>query len=174
MALLLEHEWNAWYDHATPGRTAKDYDKGLFTLCTVQSVEDFWGCFNNMPALHTLDHKCGFHFMLKGVKPAWEDTANKPGGIWKIRVKKDDAACVWKEILMALVGDTYKDSIAVDINGISITNKQSEYVFTLWISKDVQAADVIQYFLDLAPHVTLVADPFYQSCSMLLQSSSKY
>ena len=94
MSLLLEHEWNAWYDHSTPGRNAKDYDKGLLNMCTVTSVENFWGCYNNMPPLNSLDLKCGFHFMLKGVKPIWEDASNKIGGIWKIRVKKEDASNV--------------------------------------------------------------------------------
>lgn len=169
--MLLEQEWNAWYDHSTPGRSAKDYDKGLFPLCTVKSVEDFWGCYNNMPALHTLDTKCGFHFMTKGVKPAWEDLANQKGGIWRLRVKKEDATCMWKEILMALVGDVYKDTLEVNLNGVSIANKQNEYVFTLWVDTDSSNVETIQYFLDLSPHVTLITDPFYQSCSQLLNQT---
>ena len=73
---------------------------------------------------------------------------------------------------MALVGDVYKDFVGVDVNGVSIGNKQNEFLICLWIAKDVQSQDVIQYFLDLAPQITLVADPAYQSCLMLLKQNS--
>lgn len=172
MSMLLEHEWNAWYDHSTPGRSAKDYDKGLFTLCTVKSVEDFWGCYNNMPGLHELDAKCGFHFMRKGVRPVWEDTSNRDGGIWKLRIKKEDGCQVWKELLMSLVGDIYKDSVGVDLNGVSISNKQSEYILTIWQNKDIYSQETIQYFLGLTPQITLISDPTYQSCQLLMKNNN--
>jgi translation initiation factor 4E len=172
MSLLLEHEWNAWYDHSTPGRSAKDYDKGLFALCTMKTVEDFWGCYNNLPTLSSLDSKCGFHFMIKGVRPVWEDDANKNGGVWRIRVQKEAAEAVWKEILMSLVGDVYVDEVGITVNGASIANKGTEYVLTIWMSKDVQSVDVVKYFLGLCPQVSLVADPAYQSCLILVKNNS--
>ena len=73
---------------------------------------------------------------------------------------------------MALVGDTYKDTLSIDINGVSITNKQNEYVITLWLSKDINTHETFQYFLNLTPQVTLIADPVYQSCLFLMKSNS--
>jgi translation initiation factor 4E len=172
MSLLLEHEWTAWYDQAIPGRSAKDYDKGLYTLCTINTVEDFWGCYNNMPSLLDLDPKCGFHFMLKGVKPAWEDTANKPGGIWRLKVTKEDAVCLWKEILMALVGNVYTDSLSIGINGVSVAYKQNDYFFTFWLDKDESKQNVTSYFLSLAPHIALSTEPVYQSCLFLIENTN--
>lgn len=170
MALLLEHEWKAWFDHSTPGRSAKDYEKGLFPICTVKTVEDFWGCFNNLPSVSTLDSRSGYHFMILGVKPAWEDEKNVNGGTWKIRVNKSEAEEVWKELLMSLIGDTYKDEIKNQVNGVSISCKQSEFVFTLWFKEDSQTVQIRKYLNNLLPQVKLVADPSYSSCKNLVTS----
>jgi hypothetical protein len=105
MALMLEHEWTAWYDHARPGRTANDYEKTLHKYCVFNTIQTFWGTFYNMSALQTLPVKSGYHIMKSDAKPVWEDSKNRTGGIWQIRIRKDDGPLVWKELLMALVSD---------------------------------------------------------------------
>jgi translation initiation factor 4E len=172
MALLLEHEWTAWYDHSTPGRNSKDYEKGLFTICTIKSVQDFWGCFNNLPSLATLENKCGFHFMKKGVKPAWEDSANAKGGIWKFKIGKNEVQDMWREILMSLVGDSYVDELKSEINGLSVSFKQGEFVITLWFKDECFGLDLKTYLSTLMTSPKTLSDPSYLSCKTLVNNIS--
>lgn len=90
MALELQHTWHAWYDHASPGRNSKSYEQTLHKICSFFTVQEFWGCYNNLPALQTLSVKSGYHIMKENVKPMWEDSAN--GGVWTLKVNKDDGA----------------------------------------------------------------------------------
>lgn len=169
MALQLEEEWAVWYDHFTPGRTGVNYDKGLFTLCSLHTVEDFWGCYNNLPAIASLDNKCGIHFMIKGIKPAWEDPVNNCGGILRLKVKKNEAQTFWKEMLMAIIGDSYKDIIGAEFNGISAVKKQGQFVFQLWSSRDYDIEEAKRYFLKISPGIKLIGDSKYQTCKNLLK-----
>lgn len=171
MSLPLEHTWSAWYDHAAPGRSAKDYEQTLHQLCTMQTVQDFWGCYNNMPALQTLPFKCGYHIMKNDVKPAWEDLSNRNGGIWQFKIKKESGVLLWKEALMALVGDSYKDNIpsGLDVNGVSITNKQTEYLVNLWVTSDQEDEAVVSYFLKLATGIETASKPVFKTCAGLMK-----
>jgi translation initiation factor 4E len=172
MSLLLEHEWTAWYDHSLPGRSSKDYEKGLFTVCTIKTVSDFWGCFNNLPSLQTLDNKCGFHFMKKGVKPAWEDLENSKGGIWKFKLSKTDVQEMWKELLMSLVGDTYIDHLKTPVNGLSVSLRQGEFIVTVWFKEECFGLNLKTYLTDLLPNVKMTAEPSYASCKTLVNNLS--
>lgn len=50
--------------------------------------------------------------MHKGVKPLWEDPQNERGGAWNFRIAKASTPVVWRELLMALVGEQFEDTIA--------------------------------------------------------------
>lgn len=170
MSLLLEHTWSAWYDYAAPNRSAEDYEQTLHQLCTINSLQDFWGCYNNMPALQTLPFKCGYHIMKNNVKPAWEDLSNRNGGVWQFKIKKESGVLLWKETLMALVSDSYKDFMpaGVDVNGISISNKQSDYFINLWITTDQENEQVVKYFLKLAAGIETSNPPVFKTCASMM------
>ena len=163
----LEFAWNAWYDHAAPGRSAKDYEKSLHQVCTVKTVQEFWGCFNNMPALQSLSLKCGYHFMKNEVKPVWEDPTNRKGGVWNLQARREDAPLVWKEILMAIIGDIYKDSVkSCEVNGVSISKKKADYLITIWVSSPDGKAAIMDYLCNLFPKVK-VEQQFHDCLSLM-------
>ncbi|KAG0249018.1 hypothetical protein BG011_009665, partial [Mortierella polycephala] len=56
--------------------------------------------------------RCSLHFIHKGVKPLWEDPKNEHGGAWNFRTAKGDTAFVWRELLMALIGEQFEDTIS--------------------------------------------------------------
>lgn len=80
----------------------EEYDASLQNICTVDSVQLFWQCFNNLPTVDQLKPKSSFHLMKvrpvlarvlnvqAGIKPIWEDPNNENGGFWAMRVKKED------------------------------------------------------------------------------------
>ena len=44
---------------------------------------------------------------IDGVKPMWEDEANKEGGRWAIRVQKGYADTMWENLVLALIGEAF-------------------------------------------------------------------
>jgi len=51
---------------------------------TVSTVEDFWGVFNHIERVSKLQSGFDFSFFKRGIKPMWEDNANRQGGKWVV------------------------------------------------------------------------------------------
>ena len=71
--------------------------------------------YNNTAGPEKLALRCSLHFMHKGVKPLWEDPQNERGGAWNFRIAKASTPVVWRELLMALIGEQFEDTIASGI-----------------------------------------------------------
>ena len=80
----------------------KSYEDNTTTLGTVRSAEDFWRLYVHLrrPATGTGSDErtvvCDYHVFREGIKPMWEDDANRDGGKWIVRVKKGVAARIAK------------------------------------------------------------------------------
>ena len=80
------------------------------------------------------------------------------------RVKKDNAECVWKEIVMAVVGDSYRDSSVIEVNGfVLLINKASALLLcglgricTLMILLSISW--VLHHMLELSLNRFIIAD----------------
>lgn len=51
------------------------------------SVEEFWGIYNNIPKASELPQKSDYHLFKFGVRPEWEDPQNSKGGKWAYQCK---------------------------------------------------------------------------------------
>lgn len=45
-------------------------------------------------------------------RPIWEDPENENGGYWKLRCNKKHTEFVWKELLLAAIGEQFSDDVA--------------------------------------------------------------
>ena len=172
MTYPLQHTWSAWCDQSFPGRTVQDYESTLHKFCSISTVEDFWGCYHHIPSLQTLTVKSGYHLMKGDCKPIWEDNTHKSGGVWQLRIRKSQGELVWKELLLALASDQYRDFIHPkdDINGVSITNKQSDYLLQVWISSSAGESQTIDYLKSLVPEAQYTQPVAFRSCSSLISA----
>ena len=76
----------------------------------IRTVEEFWSFFNHLKVPSELDKDtaANYHFFRTGIKPMWEDSANKNGGKWVVSFNKGDAELfdrTWMLLLMGLVGE---------------------------------------------------------------------
>ena len=46
-----------------------------------------------------LPHTSDYHLFKKGIKPMWEDDANRWGGKWIVRLKKGLASRYWEDLV---------------------------------------------------------------------------
>lgn len=52
-----------------------------------------------------------FHLFKQGIKPVWEDAANRKGGKWILRLKKGLSSRIWENLLLAVIGKSFLNTI---------------------------------------------------------------
>jgi len=81
----------------------KSYEENTFTLGTTETVEDFWRLYVHLR--RPVDERptvCDYHVFREGIRPMWEDDANRDGGKWIVRLKKGLVARFWEDIVRSL------------------------------------------------------------------------
>eukprot|EP00158_Paraphelidium_tribonemae_P009875 Partr_v1_DN28988_c0_g1_i6_m24856 putative eukaryotic translation initiation factor len=76
----LNSKWTLWFDNPRRKTNDDNWSANLQKIITVDSIEDFWGVFNNTVPASLLPFGANYHLFRIGVKPEWEDPANIGGG----------------------------------------------------------------------------------------------
>ena len=71
------------------------------------------------------------YFFKEGVKPLWEDPANKKGGYFNLRFERNKSNKVWENLLFLIVCPL-KDSGSL-INGIRLKKKKENDTIQIWV-----------------------------------------
>ena len=164
----LNRTWTLYF-HAKD--KSKNYDANTIKIMDIDTIEDFWGCFNHTPKPYDLfydgytqkglkitDRSRGetegklyipnaWSFFEKGVNPTWDDPSNIDGAEWSIRKFNGlkDISGMWMTTLVDLVGEMFDYSH--HIKGIRIVDstlpEKPMYRLEVWFDK-VEVSDIIQ------------------------------
>ncbi|BGP42413.1 eukaryotic translation initiation factor 4E [Rhodotorula kratochvilovae] len=108
----LYSPWTLWFDSASKQDKAKSWEESLARVISFQSVEDFWGLYNNIVPPSTLGQNANYYLFKEGIKPAWEDDANAQGGKWSVQLPRgkytDQIDRVWLYTMLAAIGETFE------------------------------------------------------------------
>lgn len=99
------------------------------------TIEGFWTVYIHLKRPSLLSVTSDYHIFKDGIRPVWEDDANKKGGKWIIRLKKGVADRYWEELLVAIVGDQFMEA-SEEVCGAVLSMRKEEDVLSIWTKND--------------------------------------
>jgi len=154
----LATKWTFWLDSQKSKFTSKeDYEAGLQIIFCVETVQEFWSVFNNIPTPSRLSNRVSYHLMRQNRKPLWEDRENENGGIYTYRCPKDKTNTVWQELCLAAIGEQFSVIDGDDVVGISVQSRDGvQDLVQIWNSNPSEEAQksIDEKVLSLFPDIT--------------------
>ena len=141
----LEHAWAIWEARCPEKKNLSEEEWANLQqqLCEFDTVEGFWRYFHHIPPPSEVFYdgrakkRVGsppnertieaFSLFKKGVRPAWEDPANKLGGEWFLRksLRADEVDEYWRNLVLGLVGETIEGDPGDMITGARVVDKSN-------------------------------------------------
>ncbi|KAM4748224.1 eukaryotic translation initiation factor 4E type 2-like [Rhinophrynus dorsalis] len=157
----LQYRYTFWYSRRTPSRPASthNYEQNIRQFGTVASVEQFWRIYSHIIRPGDLTGYSDFHLFKEGIKPMWEDEANKNGGKWIIRLRKGLASRFWENIILAMLGEQFM--VGEEICGVVVSIRFQEDILSIWNKtandqlSTVRIRDTLRRVLNLPPNTIM-------------------
>jgi len=127
----LTFRYVVWFNRRVHGaRTQENYEKNIKRIGSFATVEDFWDHYSFLIRANDLPNTSDYHIFKKGIKPMWEDDANKTGGKWILRLRKGLASKYWEDLVLAIIGEQF--DVGSEICGAVISIRYQEDILSLW------------------------------------------
>jgi len=121
---------------------AQGWMEDIKRVISFDSVEEFWGLYNNIIPPSQLPSKANYYLFKEGIIPAWEDEANKDGGKWSIQLPKEknrsNVDKMWLYTMLAAIGETFDPAPADGsstpslITGVIVSSRAQFYRISIW------------------------------------------
>jgi len=130
----LMHKWTLWFTKPPSGK-GDNWNDLLKEVITFNSVEEFWGVYNNIAPVSELALKSDYHLFKEGVRPEWEDIQNKHGGKWSYQFKDKRSIPIdelWLHVMLAAIGETLEDEDDGELMGVVVNVRKGFYRIGVW------------------------------------------
>ncbi|KAH9906308.1 translation initiation factor eIF 4e-like domain-containing protein [Xylariomycetidae sp. FL2044] len=130
----LQNKWTLWFTKPSSGK-GDNWNDLLKEVITFNSVEEFWGIYNNIAGVSELALKSDYHLFKAGVRPEWEDPQNKHGGKWSYSFKDKrgiDINELWLHTMMAAIGETLEDEDDGEVMGVVVNVRKAFFRIGVW------------------------------------------
>jgi len=156
----LEFSYALSYFKRPPGKfNPEQYADHVQTIAVFNTVEQFWRVYSHLQRPSDVAEKVDFHLFKIGIKPVWEDDANKNGGKWIVRLKKGLSSRIWENLILAMLGEQFM--VGEEICGAVCSIRNQEDIVSLWnrTASDVPTTnrirDTMRRVLNLPPNTVL-------------------
>ena len=129
----LKNTWVLFY--RPPSHKNSDYEKSTIQIASMSTAEAFWTAYSHLKRPSELPTVSDYHLFKRGIRPVWEDEANKKGGKWILRLKKGVADRYWEELLLAILGDQFAEA-GEEVCGAVLSVRSGEDVLSIWTKND--------------------------------------
>ncbi|EDO43460.1 predicted protein [Nematostella vectensis] len=150
-----------WFSRRPPGKiqSATNYADNIKIVGKFASVEQFWGFYSFMVRPGELTGHSDIHLFKDGIKPMWEDEANKCGGKWIVRLRKGLASRCWENLVLAMLGEQFM--VGSEVCGAVISVRFQEDIISIWNRNAADQAtttrirDTLKRVLNLPPNTIM-------------------
>ena len=153
----LQSSWTFWLGRAISASTVEEYKTNLLKIYTVNTVQGFWAVFNNIPSVKYIQVRWNYHLMRDERYPLWEEPVNQHGGTWRLKCHKSDTEKIWKEVVLAAIGEQFDECVAEgdEVCGVTASVRDREDVVDIWNTNAALAskATVLEKVQSLLPNV---------------------
>jgi len=126
----LQSQYCLWYSRRGPGKQTNNFDANLKLLGRFASCEQFWAIYSHLVKPGELASHSDFHLFKMGIKPMWEDEANKFGGKWIVRLRKGLSSRCWENLVLAMLGEQFM--VGEEICGAVVSVRFQEDILSIW------------------------------------------
>nr|XP_055162656.1 eukaryotic translation initiation factor 4E type 2-like [Nyctereutes procyonoides] len=135
-----------------------------------RKVVQFWRFYSHMECPGDLTGHSDFHLFKEGIKPTWEDDANKNGGKGIIQLQKGLASHCLENLILAMLGEQFM--VGEEICGAVVSVLLQEDIISIWNKTASDQAttarlwDTLQRVLHLPPNTIMEYKPHTDSIKM--------
>ncbi|CAM9176447.1 unnamed protein product [Ectocarpus sp. 12 AP-2014] len=180
----LQHRWALWYDNAKLKAATETWADNLKHILAFETVQEFWALFNNVMPPSMLSVQSNYSVFKEGVKPMWEDTANRQGGKFVLTVKGEDLPQLdqwWLHAVLSAIGETLESETDPEVCGLVVSLRKGQHRIALWTktceeSRVVPVAKKLKEALKLPARLKFVFQTHSDAVSSLssFQNASRY
>ncbi|SGY14726.1 BQ5605_C057g12678 [Microbotryum silenes-dioicae] len=143
--------WTLWFDSASK-QDKGHWDEALVKVIGFESVEEFWGLYNNIVPPSLIHLNSNYYLFKEGIKPAWEDPANSKGGKWAVQLPRGKYSAeidnYWLYTMLAAIGEMFEtpfDKAAAtnsttavpsaftnEVTGVIVSSRKAFYRINIW------------------------------------------
>lgn len=126
----LQNTWTLWYLENDRTKSWEDMQNEITSFDT---VEDFWSLYNHIKPPSEIKIGSDYSLFKKGIRPMWEDSANKQGGRWVIpfvKNTKTDLDNLWLDVLLCLIGEAFEHSEEICGAVVNVRGKNNK--ISIW------------------------------------------
>ena len=109
----------------------------LHEVFTFGTIEDFWRMYNHTYNISEVISNTDYLIFKKGIRPEWEDPANREGGKWVVTLPIEDdmeeeVDKAWLQLLMQVTGGAFAKNERDMINGMIFSIRDKHLRISLW------------------------------------------
>ncbi|XP_068656435.1 eukaryotic translation initiation factor 4E-1 [Aristolochia californica] len=126
----LEHSWTIWFDNPSSKSKQTEWGASILSIHTVDTVEEFWGLYNNIHHPSKLGGGADLYCFKKNIEPKWEDPVCANGGKWTISCGRGKSDTWWLYTLLALIGEQFEHGDEICGAVVNVRAKQEK--ISIW------------------------------------------
>jgi len=136
MTNLPDVKLNSAWDFYYTRNDVENYEERLVYVATFETVKQFWALYHHIKLPAYLPQGCDYMVFRAGIRPEWEDSANRAGGRWLCEI--DRAArntalnSKWLETLLAIIGEQLNTK-EVTVNGAVVQSRRKIDRISVWV-----------------------------------------
>jgi hypothetical protein len=124
----LKDKWTLWYHAQDNENWDESSYKNIYEFSDLVSYFKFQNSFIYLPQFLN-----GYYFLMRNdIMPIWEDSKNREGGCYSIRVNKDLVDQFFWDFFTHILCDSFLQKDNDTINGISVVPKKFNAIIKIW------------------------------------------